>query len=63
MNRFKKYFLNTSVFNCPECCHWFKLSFWKWFFTLFHNHITRHAYVKCPHCGVKHWLQAEKMVD
>ena len=60
MNRFKKYYENTRHFQCPECGTHFSLSFWQWFGTLFHNHITRHAYVKCPYCKARHWLQAIK---
>ncbi len=57
---FKKYYENTSVFQCPECKYIWQQNIWQWIFTLFHNDITRHRYVKCPHCGVRRWLQARR---
>ena len=58
---FKRYYENTSYFQCVECGCEFTLTFWQWFFTLFHNDITRHRYVKCPQCGARHWLLARKV--
>lgn len=58
---FKKYYENTRHFKCVECGTHFKLSFWQWIGTLFHNHITRHAYVKCPYCKTRHWLKSIKI--
>ena len=59
---FRKYFINRSIFKCPECGRYFEQTFWQWFFSLVHNDITRHRYVKCPYCKVRHWLQAAKVV-
>jgi DNA-directed RNA polymerase subunit RPC12/RpoP len=63
MNFLEKYYKNTTTFHCAECKHIWKLNFWQWIGTLFHNDITRHRYVKCPRCGAKHWLQAERVVE
>ena len=60
MNFLKKYYENTRHFKCPDCGTYFSLSFWKWVGTFFHNHITRHAYVRCPYCKARHWLKAIK---
>ena len=61
---FKKYYKNTSVYQCAECKHIWKLGFWKWlFFFSMKFDITRHRYVKCPRCGARHWLQAKKVVE
>lgn len=60
---FHKYYENTSTFQCAECKHIWKMNPLRWFFTLVHNDITRHRYVKCPRCGAYHWLKAEKVVD
>jgi DNA-directed RNA polymerase subunit RPC12/RpoP len=58
----KRYYENTSTYKCVECGHVWKLSVWQWlFFVSMKFDITRHRYVKCPACGVKHWLQAEKV--
>ena len=62
MNFLKKYYINTRTFHCQDCNVNFSLNFWQWIGTFFHNHITRHAYVKCPFCGGKHWRQAIKVV-
>jgi DNA-directed RNA polymerase subunit RPC12/RpoP len=62
MNIFKKYYKNITTYQCTECKHIWTQSFWQWLFTLVHNDITRHRYVKCPRCGTHHWLQAEKLV-
>lgn len=59
---FKKYYKNTTYFQCVECKHFFKLTFTQWLFTTMKFDITRHRYVKCPRCGARHWLQAEKLV-
>lgn len=56
----KNYYKNRSAFHCPECKHMWQLTFWQWLLTLVHNDITRHRYVKCPRCGARHWLKAEK---
>ena len=58
---FKKYFDNRRIFNCPECGRYFELNFWQWFFTLIHNDISRHRYIKCPYCKIGHWLEAKKV--
>ena len=63
MNFLKKYYKNTTTFHCAECKHIWTLTFWQWLGTFMHNDITRHRYVKCPRCGAKHWLQAEKVVQ
>lgn len=57
---FRKYYENRSVFHCPECKHMWQLTPWQWFLALVHNDITRHRYVKCPRCGARNWLKAEK---
>lgn len=57
---FKRYFENTRYFQCSECKHCFTLSFWQWLIVM-HFDITRHRYVKCPRCGVRHWLQAKRV--
>lgn len=57
----KKYYENTTHYQCAECKHFFKLTFWQWLFTAMKFDITRHRYVKCPRCGVRHWLQAKKV--
>lgn len=62
MNIFKRYFTNTRTFRCEKCNISWSLTFWQWFFTLFHNHISGHAYVKCPFCGERHWRQCVKVV-
>jgi DNA-directed RNA polymerase subunit RPC12/RpoP len=61
MNFMKKYYKNTTTFYCAECKHIWNLTFLQWIGTLFHNDITRHRYVKCPRCGARHWLQAERV--
>ena len=58
---FKKYYENTRHFKCVECGHDFTHSFWRWLFVGMKFDITRHRYVKCPRCGVRHWLQAKKV--
>ena len=58
---FKNYYENTRTFKCAECKHIWTHNFWQWLFTLVHNDITRHRYVKCPRCGARHWLQAKKV--
>ena len=55
----KKYYENTSTFRCPECKHIWKLTVWQWLFRIMKVDFTRHSYVKCPRCGVRHWLKAE----
>ena len=62
MNRLKKYYENTATFQCAECKHIWKLNWWQWLWTMKFD-MVRYRYVKCPRCGVKHWLQAEKVVD
>ena len=61
MNFMKKYYKNTTIFQCAECKHIWKLNWWQWLLTMKFD-ITRHRYVKCPRCGACHWLQAEKVV-
>lgn len=56
----KNYFENTRYFQCAECKHFFALTFWQWLWAMKFD-ITRHRYVKCPRCGVHHWLQAKKV--
>ena len=58
---FKKYYKNTTTFQCPECKHIWVLNFWQWLITMKFD-ITRHRYVKCPRCGECHWVQAKKIV-
>lgn len=57
----KKYYANTSTFQCVKCKHIWKLNIWQWLWTMNFNFV-RHRYVKCPRCGVKHWLQAMEVV-
>jgi DNA-directed RNA polymerase subunit RPC12/RpoP len=57
----KNYYANTTYYTCVECGEEFVLTFWQWLFTTMKFDITRHRYVKCPKCGARHWLQAEKM--
>ena len=60
---FKRYYENTRHYVCVECGEAFTLTFWQWlFFASMKFDITRHRYVKCPKCGVRHWLQATKVV-
>ena len=61
MSWFRKYYENRRRFVCAECGQRFILSFWQW---LWAPHIdpSCHRYVKCPHCGVKHWLKAEEVI-
>ena len=61
MNIFEKYYLNTTTYRCAECKHIFKLSLWQWLFTTMKVDFVRYRYVKCPRCGAKHWLKAEKV--
>jgi DNA-directed RNA polymerase subunit RPC12/RpoP len=61
VNFLKKYYKNTTTFRCSECKHVWKLTWWQWLCTIKFD-ITRHRYVKCPRCGVRHWIQAEKVV-
>ena len=58
----KRYYKNTSTYKCVECKYIWTQNFWQWLLTLVHFDITRHSYVKCPRCGARHWLQAEKVV-
>lgn len=58
---FIKYFENTRTFKCAECKYIFTLSFFQWLFTTMKIDFVRYRYVKCPRCGVRHWLQAEKV--
>ena len=62
MNRFKKYYENRRHFVCVVCNQGFGLSFWKWLWAP-HFDMWRYRYVKCPRCGVQHWLKAVKVVD
>ena len=62
MNFLKKYYCNTTTFRCVHCKYIWTLGWVKWLLTFVHNDITRHRYVKCPRCGAKHWLQAERTV-
>ena len=59
---FKKYYENTSTFQCAKCKHIWKLSIWQWLLTMKFDFV-RYRYVKCPRCGTYHWLKAEKVVD
>ena len=59
----KKYYLNTTTYMCADCKHIWTQNFWQWLLTIMHFDITRHRYVKCPRCGVRHWLKAEKVVE
>lgn len=59
---FKKYYENTNTFKCPECKYIWKLNALQWILTMKFNFI-RYRYVKCPRCGAKHWLQAEKLYE
>ena len=58
---FKNYYENTRTFHCPECKHIFTLTFWQWLLTTMKVDFVRYRYVKCPRCGVRHWLQAKKV--
>ena len=55
----KKYYENTSTFQCAECKHIWKLNIWQWLWTMKFDFV-RYRYVKCPRCGAHHWLKAEK---
>ena len=55
-----KYYENRRHFKCAECGHEFTLGFWKWLWAP-HMDMRRTRYVKCPKCGVKHWLCAKKV--
>lgn len=59
----KKYYANTSTFQCAECKHIWKLNIWQWLFRIMKVDFTRYSYVKCPRCGVRHWLKAVKVVE
>ncbi len=61
MNFLKRYYKNTTQFHCAECDHEFTIGFWKWLYTMKFD-ISRHRYVKCPQCGVRHWLKAKKVI-
>lgn len=61
MNWYKKYFENRRHFKCPECGQYFSLTFWDWLWAP-HMDTWRYRWVRCPHCGIAHWLQAERMV-
>ena len=61
MNFLQKYFYNTTTFKCTECKYIWRISWWQWLWTMKFD-ITRHRYVKCPRCSVRHWVQAEKVV-
>lgn len=63
MKFLKKYYTNTSTFQCVECKHIWTLTICQWLSVFVHNDITRHRYVKCPCCGARHWLKAEKVVE
>ena len=58
---FKNYYENTRHFQCTECKHFFTLTFWQWLLTTMKIDFIRYRYVKCPRCGARHWLQAEKV--
>ena len=58
---FKNYFENTRHFTCAECNHEFTLTFWQWLITTMKVDFVRYRYVKCPNCGVRHWLKAKKV--
>ena len=58
----KKYYANTSTFQCAECKHIWKLNIWQWLWTMKFDFV-RYRYVKCPRCRVRHWLKAEKRVN
>ena len=62
MNFLRKYFYNTTTFHCVECKHIWKLSWWQWLYTMKFD-MVRYRYVKCPRCGARHWLKAEKVAD
>ena len=59
----KRYYENTSTYKCVECKHIWKLTVWQWLFRIMKIDFTRHSYVKCPRCGVRHWLKAEMGVE
>lgn len=63
MNKLRKYYENTSCYQCAECKHCFELNWWQWLIATMKFDITHHRYVKCPRCGAKHWLKAKKKVD
>lgn len=58
----RKYYANTTTFQCVECKHIWELNFFQWLITTTKFDITRHRYVKCPRCGARHWLKAEKVM-
>ena len=62
MKWIQKYYENRRHFLCPECHTYFTLSLWKW---LCAPHLDMWLYrrVKCPYCGARHWLKAEKVVE
>ena len=61
MNFLKKYYKNTTTFQCTECKHIWKLTPWQWLYAMKFDFV-RCRYVKCPRCGALHWLKAEKVV-
>lgn len=61
MNWFRKYYENRRRFVCAECGQNFCLNFWRWLWAP-HLDMWRYRYVKCPHCGTRHWLKAQEVV-
>ena len=61
MNFLKKYYKDTTTFQCKECKHIWQLTLWQWLYTMKFD-FARCRYVKCPRCGKVHWLKAEKVV-
>ena len=59
---FKKYYENTRHFTCIECDKDFSLNFWQWLFVAMKFDFCRCRYVKCPHCGERHWHIAKKVM-
>ena len=57
---FENYFENTRHFTCAECGHDFTLTFWQWLWTMKFD-FARYRYVRCPECGIRHWLKAKKV--
>ena len=62
MNFLKKYYKNTTTYQCKECKYIFTLTPWQWLTRLMKVDFARYSYIKCPRCGKVHWLKGEKVV-
>lgn len=60
---FRKYYENTRYYECAECNREFTLTFWQWFLATMKVDFARYRFVKCPHCGARHWLKAKEVME